>query len=406
MTAALAASPSNPSTQRPSTCTREACDTCRDKKCNGGKPCSRCAQRNLDCVYESRHHRTKRSLRDEIAALKRKNQEKDHVIEGLRHEHGHEHSQKQDYGQSALLSPPSSTDVSVPDHQSDSTPSHSSQQEPTPFFDTHRASDASNAFVDMNAGSSQMASDLFHVESTMSAQGVLVLNPTNGPASVYDGSSYLPWADLSQGQESNYPALDSDRSLSFGTDATSASQDVEPVFTLHNSNSLGMSNNMGASQMPSFPPWNAYQPTPAGTVTPVTQPADAANTAPTPPLPPSRVQAERRSTPSPTPAAEDRPACRERHRIASARNWRKQKTAMSDLQTTKQHVETEHTALQSQYAEVAEQVRFAKHALFDHMGCDDPAIGRWLKNEAQHKGSRRAEPNEAPRIWQRKTEPR
>ncbi|KAM0268528.1 hypothetical protein ACHAQH_009967 [Verticillium albo-atrum] len=393
MTTIKGASPSSPSSQKPRICTREACDTCRDKKakCSGGKPCTRCAQRNIDCIYESRNYRTKRSLRDEIATLKRRNREKDQVIEGLRHEHEHDqkYDQKQDQGQFALPSPRSSV-VSTQDHQSDSTTSPLSQQE-SPFFDADSVPDASNGFVGLNAGSSQMACDLLQAESTVSPQGVPVLNSSNAHTNGYDPGFYLPWSGFDQTQVPSYPAHPgTDRSLSFGTEGPSISQDVDPMFTLHNPDAIRMGSTMDMPQMEPHQTWNAYQPNPL--VAPASQPGGTTDTAPTPPLSPFAM-ADSQSAPAP--AVENRPASRERHRLASARNWRKQKTATADLQATKQRVEAEHTSLQSQYAEVAEQVRFVKNALLTHAGCDDPAIGRWLENEVRSVGGRQqARPKE------------
>ncbi|EGY23814.1 uncharacterized protein VDAG_05252 [Verticillium dahliae VdLs.17] len=98
-------------------------------QCDGASPCSRCAQRSLQCNYEARHHRTKRSLRTEIKSLKRKYQEKEDVIERLRLGHqqgnvppcaqhdapdsinvgkrGEETSQNFGHGHSGPVSPPS-----------------------------------------------------------------------------------------------------------------------------------------------------------------------------------------------------------------------------------------------------------------------------------------------------------
>ncbi|KAM0278702.1 hypothetical protein ACHAQH_004995 [Verticillium albo-atrum] len=72
---------------------------------------------------------------------------------------------------------------------------------------------------------------------------------------------------------------------------------------------------------------------------------------------------------------------RERHRVASARSWSKQKTAIADLQETVYRVEAQHNALRHEYTEVQHQVLEVHNALLKHVGCNDPAISQWLKRE-------------------------
>lgn len=72
---------------------------------------------------------------------------------------------------------------------------------------------------------------------------------------------------------------------------------------------------------------------------------------------------------------------RERHRLASARNWHKQKQASADLQATKDRVEAQHAALKEEYNDILNQVQQIKHALMGHVGCNDPAIKMWLELE-------------------------
>ncbi|CRK42271.1 hypothetical protein BN1708_008730 [Verticillium longisporum] len=404
MAATPASSPPSPSSQKLRVCTREACDTCRDKKakCSGGRPCTRCAQRNIDCIYESRNYRTKRSLRDEIAALRQKNLEKDKAIEELRRQDA---NPNQDQAQLALLSPQSSVFSSTHErHHAVSTPSPSSQHQ-SPSFDAYHVPDANGAFADPNSesgqsysGSWQLATNLLQADSTVSPQGVPLLNATNVPSGRYDPGFSLPWSGLSQAQGVGSMApSELTRSFSAGLDATSLDQDVNPMFTLHNPDDYSMANNiMSVPQAGIDQPWDVYHPNkPAyAAVSPVSASENATLTAPTPPLSPSTSLAGLNDKTPPSPAAEHRPASRERHRLASARNWRKQKSATADLQAAGQRVEAEHSALQSQYAEVAEQVRFVKHALLGHAACHDPAISRWLENEAQSVGSRQARPKE------------
>ncbi|KAG7150080.1 Conidial development protein fluffy like [Verticillium longisporum] len=77
---------SSPSTNRkPRVCTREACEPCRKgrSKCDGQTPCARCSSRGLECEYQARIHRSKRSLRDEIEVLKQRQREQDALLEAL-----------------------------------------------------------------------------------------------------------------------------------------------------------------------------------------------------------------------------------------------------------------------------------------------------------------------------------
>ncbi|KAK1982909.1 hypothetical protein LZ30DRAFT_716055 [Colletotrichum cereale] len=66
-------------------CISTACETCRAKKakCSGGKPCSRCQSRGLDCKYETRSSRTKHSLRLEIEELKEAKRQREALIREL-----------------------------------------------------------------------------------------------------------------------------------------------------------------------------------------------------------------------------------------------------------------------------------------------------------------------------------
>ncbi|KAF6806516.1 fungal specific transcription factor domain-containing protein [Colletotrichum sojae] len=66
-------------------CTREACESCREKKakCNGASPCSRCASRGLECRYETRSYQTKRSLKAELEDLRDGQRRLDAVIAAL-----------------------------------------------------------------------------------------------------------------------------------------------------------------------------------------------------------------------------------------------------------------------------------------------------------------------------------
>ncbi|KAL0936849.1 fungal specific transcription factor domain-containing protein [Colletotrichum truncatum] len=66
-------------------CTREACETCREKKakCDGDNPCSRCSSRGLKCKYETRSYQTKRSLQVELEELKDAQRQRDAVLQAL-----------------------------------------------------------------------------------------------------------------------------------------------------------------------------------------------------------------------------------------------------------------------------------------------------------------------------------
>ncbi|KAF6808395.1 fungal specific transcription factor domain-containing protein [Colletotrichum plurivorum] len=71
--------------RRSSVCTREACESCRDKKvkCDGSSPCSRCISRNLECKYEMRTYQTKRSLQVELQELRDGQHRRDAIIAAL-----------------------------------------------------------------------------------------------------------------------------------------------------------------------------------------------------------------------------------------------------------------------------------------------------------------------------------
>lgn len=119
-------------------------------------------------------------------------------------------------------------------------------------------------------------------------------------------------------------------------------------------------------------------------------PSRASFTAPPPPSgavkvqpPPTTARRQRASVSSATSThSQPRSQSRERHRLASARNWHKQKQATVDLQATKMRVEAQHAALREEYNEVLNQVQQIKHALLGHAACNDPAIKMWLKHEA------------------------
>ncbi|EEY19415.1 predicted protein [Verticillium alfalfae VaMs.102] len=85
---------------------------------------------------------------------------------------------------------------------------------------------------------------------------------------------------------------------------------------------------------------------------------------------------------------------RERHRIASARSWSKQKSAIADLQATVSRVEAQHATLRQEYTQVLNQVHDVHNALLKHVGCNDPAISMWLKQdqEASTAGMSREKP--------------
>jgi hypothetical protein len=108
-----------------------------------------------------------------------------------------------------------------------------------------------------------------------------------------------------------------------------------------------------------------------------------ASFAPPPPPAAAATRKQRASVSSATSThSQPRSQSRERHRLASARNWHKQKQATVDLQATKMRVEAQHAALRDEYNEVLGQVQQIKHALLGHAACNDPAIKMWLKREA------------------------
>ncbi|EEY17222.1 predicted protein [Verticillium alfalfae VaMs.102] len=309
--------------------------------------------------------------------LRQENLEKDKAIEELRRQ---DTNSNQDQAQLALLSPQSSVNSTHERHHAVSTARLITA--PVSLFDAYICRRMVDSRPEIRAN------------STVSPQAVLLFNATSVPSVGYDHGFSLPWSGLPQAQGAGSMApSESTRSFSAGLDATSLGQDVNPMFTLHNPDAYNMANNtMSVPQAGVDQPWDVYHPDkPAyAAISPVSAPDNAVLTAPTPPLSPSTSLAGLDDMAPPSPPTEHQPASRERHRLASARNWRKQKSAAADLQAAGQRVEAEHSALQSQYAEVAEQVRFVKHALLGHAACHDPAISRWLENEAQSVGSRQA----------------
>ncbi|KAF9874856.1 bZIP transcription factor [Colletotrichum karsti] len=73
----------------------------------------------------------------------------------------------------------------------------------------------------------------------------------------------------------------------------------------------------------------------------------------------------------------------ERNRVAASKCRQKKKVWMSDLQETKQGLETQHAQLQMEYNGLVDQVTRMKNELMSHANCNDPNINLWLENEAR-----------------------
>ncbi|KAK2759671.1 transcription factor atf21 [Colletotrichum kahawae] len=73
----------------------------------------------------------------------------------------------------------------------------------------------------------------------------------------------------------------------------------------------------------------------------------------------------------------------ERNRIAASKCRQKKKEWVTDLQETKQGLESQHAQLQMEYNGLVDQVTRMKNELMSHANCNDPNINLWLENEAQ-----------------------
>ncbi|KAF5595534.1 transcription factor atf21 [Fusarium pseudoanthophilum] len=72
-----------------------------------------------------------------------------------------------------------------------------------------------------------------------------------------------------------------------------------------------------------------------------------------------------------------------RNRIAASKCRQKKKVWMRELEETKENLETEYNALQSQYTELMGELTTIKNQLMDHASCNDANINQWLDNEAR-----------------------
>ncbi|KAL3304578.1 bZIP transcription factor [Colletotrichum asianum] len=73
----------------------------------------------------------------------------------------------------------------------------------------------------------------------------------------------------------------------------------------------------------------------------------------------------------------------ERNRIAASKCRQKKKEWVTDLQETKQGLESQHAQLQMEYNGLVDQVTRMKNELMSHANCNDPNINLWLENEAR-----------------------
>ncbi|KAL0943753.1 bZIP transcription factor [Colletotrichum truncatum] len=73
----------------------------------------------------------------------------------------------------------------------------------------------------------------------------------------------------------------------------------------------------------------------------------------------------------------------ERNRVAASKCRQKKKEWVSDLQETKQGLESQHAQLQMEYNGLVDEVTRMKNELMSHANCNDPNINLWLENEAR-----------------------
>ncbi|CRJ80669.1 hypothetical protein BN1708_000335 [Verticillium longisporum] len=509
---------SSPSTNRkPRVCTREACEPCRKGRskvsqlagecpilCDGQTPCARCSSRGLECEYQARIHRSKRSLRDEIEVLKQRQREQDALLEALQdplrrdaalrmlqersrvavamndNELGQQQtdmtikqeerrhsdvsswnnfddmrassgSPLQGFTPSSTTRPMVSTtpqmswtttgpcmrpDTSVTSGMetgafqapattaafagqlghfvhsgNDSEPSPLQQQMPMGSYPDGSALPLpfrmQNNDWNKEAASSQMSSQPWMGPSpAMVGHVPLQQQQQQGKGAYHVGGVYHPsWekgADFSGApmhgppdgmewtQGPGFTPVTNPSTSSFPPNLTT--RPASPVNSRTNSSSTTASSGTTQSSAPSMTSATAsvgglpfspsMKPPP-----PVSffEPVDESG---------RRQSMPDRSTVTADTAPIESADARERHRIASARSWSKQKSAIADLQATVSRVEAQHAALRQEYTQVLNQVHDVHNALLKHVGCNDPAISMWLKQdqEASTAGMSREKP--------------
>ncbi|KAG7141506.1 Conidial development protein fluffy like [Verticillium longisporum] len=387
---------SSPSTNRkPRVCTREACEPCRKgrSKCDGQTPCARCSSRGLECEYQARIHRSKRSLRDEIEVLKQRQREQDALLEALQDPLRRDAALR-------MLQERSRVAVAMNDNELGQ-----QQTDMTIKQEERRHSDVSswNNFDDMRASSGSPLQGF-----TPSSTTRPMVSTTPQMSWTTTGPCMRPDTSVTSGMETGafqapattaafadvLAALDGPVA-GYGRSRTSAAATTtrqSPVNSRTNSSSTTASSGTTQSSAPSMTSATAsvgglpfspsMKPPP-----PVSffEPVDESG---------RRQSMPDRSTVTADTAPIESADARERHRIASARSWSKQKSAIADLQATVSRVEAQHAALRQEYTQVLNQVHDVHNALLKHVGCNDPAISMWLKQdqEASTAGMSREKP--------------
>ncbi|KAM0273171.1 hypothetical protein ACHAQH_008441 [Verticillium albo-atrum] len=79
---------------------------------------------------------------------------------------------------------------------------------------------------------------------------------------------------------------------------------------------------------------------------------------------------------------------RERHRIASARSWLKQKNEVADLHAAAYSAKAYREALRQEHAQILIQVHDLNEALLKHVDCNEPAISMWLRRKREAMNTR------------------
>lgn len=446
------------SRRKPRVCTREACETCREKKskCDGEQPCSRCEARGIECHYQVRNHRSKRSLRNELNALKEKQRLQETLLSAL------QDPQRRDAALRLLETddPMAGVDALFPQKDHDPDAQQQLLQQQADFDDAGRSTTGSPSPSPRTTNIQQFAasplrsnsvvssiaarSDSFPMPGMGDAYADHHMNPfsMNANSPIYGqfttpfpgapkngmpfsgpgapGNVFAPsWldpslnADNAQAQQQippyNQPMTDWDGGMdesfrnSIGggggnpgimmaqggphqlpqtsSNLSHIGQWDIPAGTIIPSNGTTSRRLSGSHDSASSVPSANSVPSLAssGTSSLVTR----ASFAPPPPPAAATTRKQRASVSSATSThSQPRSQSRERHRLASARNWHKQKQATVDLQATKMRVEAQHAALRDEYNEVLGQVQQIKHALLGHAACNDPAIKMWLKREA------------------------
>ncbi|OLN84954.1 Cyclic AMP-dependent transcription factor ATF-2-like protein 1 [Colletotrichum chlorophyti] len=98
---------------------------------------------------------------------------------------------------------------------------------------------------------------------------------------------------------------------------------------------------------------------------------------------PPRKKTRKGKAPMPEDDESKRNKFLERNRVAASKCRQKKKEWVSELQETKQGLESQHAQLQLEYSGLVDEVTRMKNELMSHANCNDPNINLWLESEAR-----------------------